>query len=359
MQWAETLTLSSDVKILVPRNTRRSVVVVLVSMALIAITVLFFTSSSYFSSIEIGEAKSRLSLYGRSLNCTLEQFQYLPSVLARYPFIISAHSATSNKLLNRQLANFAKEADLEAIYLMDRTGLVLASSNYGTPQTFVGQNYGFRPYFTNALSGQRGEFFGIGATTGRPGYFISEPVYDPAGNVSSVIAIKLDISELQKAFEEGGERVFVSNKENKIKGPVTTSDLNEQFIEQIEPYILLEQIENYIRLMLHDKIILEEIVKLLTIEDDERKLDSISDMTFGEYQKVFENKYRQVQKGREYHGTVTARDLYVLKNTLPSAIYIELGNIKNTFNQRRLIISNNRQALANWIYLGLKKLYNN
>jgi CBS domain-containing protein len=84
--------------------------------------------------------------------------------------------------------------------------------------------------------------------------------------------------------------VFVSNEENKIKGPVTTSDLNEQFIEQIEPYILLEQIENYIRLLLHDKIILEEIIKLLTIEDDERKLDSISDMTFGEYQKVFENK---------------------------------------------------------------------
>ncbi len=74
-------------------------------------------------------------------------------------------------------------------------------------------------------------------------------------------------------------------------------------------------------------------------------------------QKVFENKYRQVQKGREYHGTVTSRDLYVLKNTLPSAIYIELGNIKNTFNQKRLIISNNRQALANWIYLGLLNTY--
>jgi len=74
-------------------------------------------------------------------------------------------------------------------------------------------------------------------------------------------------------------------------------------------------------------------------------------------QKVFENKYRQVQKGRDYHGTVTSRDLYVLKNTLPSAVYIELGNIKNTFNQKRLIIANNRQALANWIYLGLSDAY--
>ena len=83
--------------------------------------------------------------------------------------------------------------------------------------------------------------------------------------------------------------VFVSNKENKIKGPVTTSDLNEQFIEQIEPYILLEQIENYIRLLLHDKIILEDILKLLTIEDENRELTSISDMTFGEYLRVIEN----------------------------------------------------------------------
>ena len=84
--------------------------------------------------------------------------------------------------------------------------------------------------------------------------------------------------------------VFVSNKERKIKGPVTTFDLNEQFIVQIEPYILLEQIENYVRLILHDKIILEDIVKLLKEESIEKKIDSLSDMTFGGYKRVFENK---------------------------------------------------------------------
>jgi len=205
--------LNSDVKIKIPKNARRSVVIILITIALTAIAVLFVTSLSYFRSIEIEEAKNRLSLYERSLNGTLEQFQYLPSILARYPIVISAHAAVSNKLLNKQLAHFSKEAELEAIYIMDRDGLVLASSNYDTPQTFVGQNYGFRPYFNSALSGKRGEFFGIGATTGRPGYFISEPVYDRSGNVSSVVTIKLDVSELQKAWEEGSERVFVSNRD--------------------------------------------------------------------------------------------------------------------------------------------------
>ena len=83
--------------------------------------------------------------------------------------------------------------------------------------------------------------------------------------------------------------IFVRDKEKKIKGPVTPSDLNEQFIEQIEPYILLEQIENFIRLILHDKIILEDLLKLLTIDDEERKIEAISDMTFGEYLRVIEN----------------------------------------------------------------------
>ena len=83
--------------------------------------------------------------------------------------------------------------------------------------------------------------------------------------------------------------VFVIDKEKKIKGPITPSDLNEQFIEQIEPYILLEQIENFIRLILHDKIVLEDLLKLLSTESELRIILSISDMTFGDYLVIFGN----------------------------------------------------------------------
>nr|WP_320058042.1 CBS domain-containing protein [uncultured Bacteroides sp.] len=82
--------------------------------------------------------------------------------------------------------------------------------------------------------------------------------------------------------------VFVLNKENKIKGPVTTADLNIQFIELIEPYILLEQIENYIRMILHNKLILEEVLELIKT-DDCKKIASISDLTFGGYLVLFSN----------------------------------------------------------------------
>ena len=208
--------MSAELDTTIPETARRSVVVVLIAIAVVAVSSLFFVSLSYFKSVEIEEAESRLSLYARSLNETIERFQHLPSVLSRYPIVIAGAAATSNRRLNEQLASFSEEAGLEAIYLMDRTGLVLAASNFNAPQTFVGQNYGFRPYFKNALEGERGQFFGIGATTGRPGYFVSEAVRTPLGEVTGVIAIKLDMSELQKAWEEGGERVFVSNRDGVI-----------------------------------------------------------------------------------------------------------------------------------------------
>jgi len=64
---------------------------------------------------------------------------------------------------------------------------------------------------------------------------------------------------------------------------------------------------------------------------------------------TFEQKYKRHQPNRGFTGTVSARSLYVLNNTTPVGVFTELGNIQNTFDQRRFVISDNRQALANWL----------
>ena len=69
---------------------------------------------------------------------------------------------------------------------------------------------------------------------------------------------------------------------------------------------------------------------------------------------VFKSKYDRHQPGRNYHGTVSTRSgLYMVKNTHPPMVYIELGNIRNYRDQLRFVIPDNRQALANWIELGI------
>ncbi|MEM7478354.1 MAG: hypothetical protein AAF483_25510, partial [Planctomycetota bacterium] len=52
-------------------------------------------------------------------------------------------------------------------------------------------------------------------------------------------------------------------------------------------------------------------------------------------------------------GHLDKRSLYILMNTLPPATLIELANIKNKSDHRRILLSENRQALANWIFEGL------
>ena len=69
---------------------------------------------------------------------------------------------------------------------------------------------------------------------------------------------------------------------------------------------------------------------------------------------TFREKYKKFQPNREYSGTFTDRSsLYMVKNTLPAMAYIEIGNIKNGKDKRRILDPDNRQALAKWISEGI------
>lgn len=64
-------------------------------------------------------------------------------------------------------------------------------------------------------------------------------------------------------------------------------------------------------------------------------------------------QYDRVRKGRGYEGTVGARDLFVLRETKPSGVFIELGNIANPSDQVRIVEPTNRQLIADWLVMGL------
>ncbi len=66
-----------------------------------------------------------------------------------------------------------------------------------------------------------------------------------------------------------------------------------------------------------------------------------------------ERKYKEHQPSRGYTGTVSDRGLYVIRNTYPTAIFIELGNMNHQRDVKRLVIPTNRQAVANWLTYGL------
>ncbi|MCL1932911.1 MAG: N-acetylmuramoyl-L-alanine amidase [Candidatus Azobacteroides sp.] len=73
--------------------------------------------------------------------------------------------------------------------------------------------------------------------------------------------------------------------------------------------------------------------------------------------KTFRDLYQKHQPDRGFSGTVSTRPLYVLRNTTPISIFVELANMQNADDQKRYISDNNRQALANWLCAGFIKDY--
>ncbi|WP_316012968.1 ATP-binding protein [Roseobacter sp. HKCCA0434] len=176
-------------------------------------------------------AAQRAELYRASLIAALEQFDHLPPVLSEDPLLTRALSdPAARPAANARLTRFAAEAGLDALYLMDRSGLTIAASNAGTPGSFEGQNYGFRPYFIEALAGGRGAYFAIGATTNAPGFFLSAPIgADPLP--LGVVALKRDLTDLTEAWIAGGEQVFVSDE----SGVIVLSALPELTYRTLRP----------------------------------------------------------------------------------------------------------------------------
>ena len=70
-------------------------------------------------------------------------------------------------------------------------------------------------------------------------------------------------------------------------------------------------------------------------------------------QSTFRMKYDIHQKGRGYKGFIASRNLYMVRNTLPTALYVELGNIKNSEDRKRFLLPENRQILADWMFDGM------
>ncbi len=195
---------------------RRSHVIFAILCLAVAAAGIFWLSLRYFQSQERTEAQGRLSLYRSTVLAELERFSHLTYVLARDPFVIGTARGSGTARLDDRLAAFARQAGLDAIYLMRTDGETIAASNAGATGSFVGQNYAFRPYFQEAVAGRQGRFYGIGATTGLPGYFIADAVRGAQDRVLGVVAIKLDLSALENSWREAGEQVLLANRDGVV-----------------------------------------------------------------------------------------------------------------------------------------------
>jgi two-component system C4-dicarboxylate transport sensor histidine kinase DctB len=158
------------------------------------------------------KAERHAAALAAELGGALEMYETLPFVISLQAEVLQGlqqpNDAARIQALNQYLAEVQQRAQVAAAYVIDHDGQTLAASNWREPQTFVGNNYAFRPYARDALAGGVGRFYGIGATTAQPGYFLAHPVSDPAaphGRPLGAVVLKVSLDSFERTWAANDE----------------------------------------------------------------------------------------------------------------------------------------------------------
>lgn len=197
-------------------------------------------------------ASGQLALYANTLHTLIERYRALPSVLALDPEIRTALSGPVTEdvqnRLNLKLEKINTAAHSSTLELLDRHGLAVGASNWQTPNSYVGHNYGFRPYFLQTRAQGTGRFYAVGVTTGIPGYFLSSAVLDDASGFIGAMVVKLEFPTLEQEWGQGDDLLMVSDD----KGIVFIANQPGWRYRELEP-ISVENRSELLRTRQYDK----------------------------------------------------------------------------------------------------------
>ncbi|MGR3982959.1 sensor histidine kinase [Pseudoalteromonas sp. 1181_04] len=173
---------------------------ILIAVAiLISVLLLSFLFGRHY---DLSQAKQQAELQVGQLR------NYLDTELSRFATI--PHLVTDNQLLtaflsdtdqpvqpiNNYLADIQQASGASDVYVLNREGDVIASSNWQLDYSYIGNNFAFRPYFYQALAGNKIAYFALGLRSKERGIYFSEPIYRD-GQVIGVVTLKVNVSKFE------------------------------------------------------------------------------------------------------------------------------------------------------------------
>jgi two-component system, NtrC family, C4-dicarboxylate transport sensor histidine kinase DctB len=193
--------------------------------ALVAASVLFMpvvvrmaTGSAFAEGQE--QAENILRQTVNALDSHLRRFEALPALLAQDDKIarLLADPGNAPRLaaMNRWLADTNALIESSDLYLIDLKGDTIAASNHDQTDSFIGQNFSYRPYFTQARDGGSGRYFALGTTSGVRGYYFASPVLGGDGQVLGVLALKIGVDVIEAGWRARHYRILVTDPEGVV-----------------------------------------------------------------------------------------------------------------------------------------------
>ncbi len=188
-------------------------------------TVLCAVSAGHFAGQralagESAQVQRQLQLYAQGLQQRIDRFGTLPQVMALDPDLVSAlrsrPDAASRQRLNLKLSRANQVTRASTLTLVARDGVAVAASNWDEPSSNVGEDYSYRPYYLQGMAQGQGRFYGIGMTTGVPGYFLSHAIDDVDGTRLGVVVIKIELSALEQEWLASPDVVLASDNHDVV-----------------------------------------------------------------------------------------------------------------------------------------------
>ncbi|OLP53162.1 two-component sensor histidine kinase [Rhizobium rhizosphaerae] len=188
----------------------------LLVLPVLAVAALVWSGASLWSRREAAErlareAETLARQHGRLIDSELARFRLMPIVLGEYGDLVDALSNRDRETATRlsdKLGFLVRETGASYIYLINRDGVAVSASNLREPTSFVGQDFGFRPYFNEAMRDGAAEYYGAGLLTRRAGLFLARRVGESEA-ASGVVVVKYEFGALSASWASDPGRTLV------------------------------------------------------------------------------------------------------------------------------------------------------
>jgi CBS domain-containing protein len=142
-----------------------------------------------------------------------------------------------------------------------------------------------------------------------------EPHYEVPGHTSLFSVVSLIVEN---------SYVLVRAEDRTISGIVTTSDLSLQFQQLSEPFLLLSEIENHIRTLVTGRFTTAELNAAKdSAADPARDVETVADLTFGEYIRLLENKENWTKIALNVDRAIFVRELDKVRRVRNDVVHID------------------------------------
>jgi len=168
----------------------------------------------YFLDEAARQGRAAIELHREVVRGWLGRYRALAPIYARDPAVGALLNDPGDglklDLVNRKLTAWTTLSGASDTYILDPGGTAIAASNWADEVSFVGNDYSYRPYYSQAMQGRLGRFFALGTTSLKRGYYFSHPARE-RNRITGVAVVKIGVETIEQDLRSSGHEVFVTD----------------------------------------------------------------------------------------------------------------------------------------------------